>query len=123
MTPEDLIPDFDEMKEMADRAARLKGKVIALKANISMYEAQVIKEAMTNRDHWQDGKRPGITYCQSVVSKVGNTDTDREVLYGWRIELAETVEELTLAEGYIQMMRDRLDLFRTLSANERKSFV
>lgn len=123
MEPEELIPDFDDMEKWSHQAAALKGRLVGLKANLSMYEAQTIYTAMTNQDFWIGNKRPGITYCQAVVAKIGNTDIDRQALFDWRRELADTVEELTLVEHLIDIAKAKLDLYRTLSANTRKSFL
>ena len=123
MEPEELIPDFDDMEKWAYQAAVLKGQVIRTKAELAMYEAQVIHTAMTNQAHWIGSKRPGITYCQAVVAKIGNTEVDKKVLYNWRHDLADKIEELALAEHLIDLAKAKLDLFRTLSANTRKSFL
>lgn len=123
MEPEELIPDFDDMEKWAHQAAGLKGQVIRIKAELAMYEAQVIHTAMTDQAYWISSKRPGITYCQAVVAKIGNTEVDRKVLDHWRHDLADKIEELALVEHLIDLAKAKLDLFRTLSANTRKSFL
>jgi len=118
---EDLIPDFNDMQELTDEIGRAKAQLINVKANIQALQATLIKEALTNTNHWIGGKQPSMSYCKEVVSVIGNTDIDAEELRELVLVHAETVEKLAMLEGLYQIYKDKFDLYRTISANERKA--
>jgi len=120
---EELIPDFDTMETLAEEAAKLKANVIVTKAKLVAFEAQVMREALTNNDNWIGGKRPSMAYCEKIVKYLGNNEEDKKKLIDLRTLLAEQIEEHQLLEHLINLNRDKLDLYRTLSANTRKSFI
>lgn len=120
---ENLIPDFDELTDMAADAARAKAEIILLKTGIARLEAFCIREALETRIYWVGGKRPTAQYCSNVIKILGNTKEEEENLWKLRIELAEKTETLQLLTEIIQIQKSKLDLYRTKSANERKGFL
>lgn len=120
---EELIPDFDDMTNMATNAARAKAKIVVIKAELAKLEATCIKEAMTQKDFWIGGKRPTGQYCNDVVKILGNTKIEERNLSILRIDLAEEIEKLHLLSELLQIQKSRLDLYRTKCANERKGFL
>ena len=120
---EELIPDFDRMEELATEAARLKSRMLVLKYEIGAYESRCVRDAQIHKEYWIGGKQPSMAYCDRVVVILGNSAEDAAWLAAHRNELAEVTEALGLVESLIVINRDKLDLFRTLSANERKGFL
>jgi len=120
---EELIPDFDQMEEFARQAAELSAQIVVVKHALSMKEAEVVRDALTNKDYWIGNKQPSMSYCDKVVSKLGNTDADREELSNLREQLADLVQRSEMLQHIISLGRDKLDLYRTISANERKGFL
>lgn len=120
---EALIPDFDELESLAEKAAEAKRKTIGLEHQLKQLEAQFISEALSNREYWQEGKRPTVTFCNTVVKEIGNTDEQREQLMELRQELAQQEELYYLHNSLIDIKRDKLALYRTESANKRKAFL
>jgi len=119
----ELVPDFSEFEELTRQAAVLQGKLYLLKYQLKMFEAELITAAMMNRDYWREGKRPTVSYCDKVVVAIGNTKDDTERLLAFRETIAGTTEELQLALGMIDLMKNKLELYRTISANERKGYL
>jgi len=118
-----LIPDFDLMQALIDQLAEARAREFAVKNHLKEKEADVVREAMLNRDLWEGTKPPTMSYCDKVVSVLGNNDKDKEDLFSTRRELASTMEVIERLQGTIQVMRDKLDLYRTFSANERKAHI
>lgn len=123
MEQDELIPDFSEFEELTRQAAMLQGKLYLLKHQLRMFEAELITTAMLNKDYWREGKRPTVSYCERVVMAIGNTEEDTKRLLHFREGIAKTTEELQLALGMIELMKNRLELYRTMSANERKGYL
>ena len=118
-----LLPDFDEMSNCAASLAETKAHLIVLKSAIREKEAKCIREALTNKDFWLGVKPPSMQYCTTVIKVLGNTEADGIELGELRSNLAALIELEELQVRRIQAMRDQLDLFRTLSANTRRSHL
>lgn len=123
MEAEEFMPDFDDFEKMAADVARLKAEILTIKGALSQAEAVCMREALTNSDYWIGGKRPAMNYCEKIVKELGNTEEDRIVLRNLRVALANKTEAYQLLQHLITSSRDKLDLYRTLSANQRKSFL
>lgn len=123
MEAENLIPDFDDFETLAKDAAKLKSNLIVVKGQLAKLEAECMRTALTNSDHWVGGKRPSMAYCEKIVKFIGNTPEDQVNLSNLRQELAELTEAYQLFQYLITMERDKLDLYRTLCANTRKGFL
>lgn len=119
--PDDnLIPDFVELEEMTQEASRAKAVATALEHELEQLEAKYIKQALDDKQYWPKNKPPSMSYCNSVVVEVGNTPEQAEHLLRLRKEIAENLEKFHTLKDLIQIKRDKLDLYRTKSANERK---
>lgn len=118
-----FMPDFDDFEKMATDAARLKADILVTKNALSEIEAQCMRAALTDSAYWIGNKRPSMAYCEKIVKEIGNTEEDSAALCDLRNQLAEMTEAYQLLQHLITLSRDKLDLYRTLSANQRKSFL
>ena len=118
-TTKDLVPDFDDMEQIIKDLAVVESKRIALDSSYKSKQAECIRDALTNQDYWIGSKQPSMAYCNSVVAYVGNTDDDMLELNNMINELAMLSERSNLLKQTLQLYRDKLDLYRTQSANER----
>ena len=123
MEIEHLVPDFDDFEKLINDVARLKAEVLVIKTALSQLEAQCMKEALTNKDYWIGGKMPSMSYCEKVVKELGNTEKDATDLRNLRTELANKTESYQLLQGLITLNRDKLDLHKSISFNQPKSFL
>lgn len=121
MPNENLIPDFDTMIAHAEEAAKLRAKEIILKSELQCLEAICVREAILNREYWLSDKPPSMSFCDAVVKVIGNTEEERSNLENLRNELAAVTEQMVLLESLMYIDKNRLDLYRTLCANERTS--
>jgi hypothetical protein len=119
----DLIPDFDEMEELAALMAEAKARMIYLESEIESLQAKFIRQALTNSDYWPKNKPPTMSYCNSVVAKIGNTEEQEEKLRKLRLDLSDAEETYRHLRKLIDLRQDKLNLYRTESANKRKSFM
>lgn len=119
MDLDELLPDFDMMYKIIQGISDLSHKVKMLEIEIGRLEAEYMKEALTDSTLWVDGKRPTITYCTEVVKIVGNNDSEKEQINALRAELSKAKSEYEQARESLLLERNKLDLYRTISANER----
>ena len=123
MEVEQLVPDFDDFEQMIANVARVRAEILTIKAALTRLEAQCMREALTNSAYWVGGKRPAMNYCEKVVKELGNTEEDAANLANLRTELANKTETYQLLQGLITLNRDKLDLHKSISFNQRKSFL
>lgn len=117
---ENKLPDFDDMDKMARVVADSKAKLEDAKNGLESYVADCIREAMTDQAYWIDGKRPTMGYAEKVIALHGNTDEDRIELYELRQEIIKQTQRYQEAKALLDNMRDRIDVWQTVSANQRK---
>ena len=123
MEESNLIPDFDELEELAEKASEAKARSISLDHQIKALEAEYIVEALNNREYWQEGKKPTITYCDRVVRQIGNTAEEADKLIELRQAQVDAEQTYQYYSSLIELRRDKLALYRTESANKRKAFL
>ena len=116
---EGLLPDFDTMYSIITGLGELGTRIRNLKNDIEQLEASCIRDALTNNLYWLDAKRPTITFCVEVVKVIGNTEGERAQLRTMRTNLSELEGEYEQVRERLMLERNKLDLYRTLSANER----
>ena len=118
----ELIPDFDSMQELVELIGKTHAKLLQAKEMYKQAQAECIQEAITDKNYWIGNKIPSMKYCETVVAVLGNTAEERTELEAMRGTITELTEKHKLLTGLLQVMRDKLDLFRTMSANERKVY-
>lgn len=123
MNSDDLLPDFDDFDRITHEAAKVKAELIVIKSQLAQLEAQCMHNALTISDNWIGGKRPSMSYCEKIVKEIGNNEQERDMLIDLRRQLADKTEALQLLQYLITVNREKLDLFQTLSANNRKGFL
>lgn len=116
---EKLLPDFDDMDELARASSQARLKANTIKNTLEEYIAGCVRAAYTTQEYWPSGKSPTQSYIERVVKVLGNTETDAKIIK----ELSEQYEtahaEYSEAYNLLQNLKDRISVFQTLSANQR----
>lgn len=121
---ETQLPDFDEMNDLAESAARAKAKIEMLERVEERLSAEFMRQAMLNKEYWFTNKPPNSTvHLAKIVAKVGNTDEQRTQLENIGEEIAHATEEYVRAVEKLQTCRDKIAVFQTESANKRIATV
>lgn len=108
------LPDFDDMDKMARIVADAKAKLEDAKNALDVEIAMMIGAAELA------GKKPTGVYIEKVISILGNNEQDAQRLQQIRNEIVEQTRRYQEAKGLLDNMRDRIDVFQTVSANGRK---
>lgn len=109
------LPDFDDLLELSNTIATLTREKIILENRIKLIESNVVKECMTNAAYWTSGKQPSMDYVKSTWMVSGFDDE----LLPYKEQLADVVSSLEKCKMQFQVYRDLVDVWRTISANER----
>lgn len=123
MLNEELLPDFDTMDEIAKAIAAAKLKADSLKLSWETKVAECVKSAYTDKDCWVNGKPPTQSYIDNVVKVLGNSPQDADLINSLRIEYRSAVRDAEVNSSLLETMRNRIQVFQTMSANRRQGLL
>jgi len=112
-----LMPDFDDMMKLSEQIKNTDIEKARLELLISEGEANVFKVAMTDPDFLINGKPPAVSFVKETYKYTGLTGE----LMTLRSSLIEIIAEHGNLVRKFKLFDQMLDVWRTLSANERKS--
>lgn len=111
----EIIPDYDKFVSLTNEIGELLYQKLMLEKEIKSREAEIIKECSTNSAYFRDGKPPSMSFISSTYQYSGISGE----LLPLREKLAEVSSLLEKSKLKLIVLRDMLDVWRTLSANER----
>ncbi len=111
----EAIPDFDDFMKLADEIGELSFKRMQLDNIIKGKEAMIVTQASTDIGYFMNGKAPSMSYIESTYKYTGFDGK----LMDDRIALADITAMLEKKKIQLSIYRDMLEVFRTVSANER----
>lgn len=107
------IPDFEDFLKLADEIAELSFAKMSLEVEIKDGESNTFKEAM--KQPLENGKLPSASFVTNAYMSQGLNGE----LTPLRIKYAEISSKLDKKKIQLSVYRDMLEVFRTVSANER----
>lgn len=125
MNIDELLPDFDDLEQLAGEAARAQLESEHVYRKIRDGEAACIAQCMGDKTLWPDNKRPAETgiYLTKVVPQLGNNEEQREKLTKLRVQYAEARNRAQECKDLLELGKKRIDVFQTISANRRQTLV
>jgi len=109
------IPDFDDFMKLANEIGELSYNKLDLENKLKAKESEVFKSAM--KQPLENGKLPSASF---VTNAYIHTGFDGELM-GMRNDLAYAQSQLDKKRIQLSIYRDMLEVFRTISANERNT--
>lgn len=111
----DVIPDFDDLVKIVDEIQKLSFEKLRLENLIKAAESETFKQAMSKP--LENGKFPSSSFVSNAYLHTG---LDGELIQQ-REELAGIASKLERKKLLLSLYRDMMEMFRTVSANERTS--
>lgn len=111
------LPDFSEFMSVTEEIGKLLYTKLLLEKEIKKLEANVVIEAMVNEKYFIGGKPASMSYLESTLKFTG---LNGEIV-PLREELARVTGKLEESKLRLYVYKDMLEVWRTLSANERNS--
>jgi hypothetical protein len=111
----EAIPDFEDFMKLADEIANLSYNKMQLENGIKAKEAETFRTAMSQP--LENGKLPSASF---VTNAYVHTGFNGELL-AEREKLAYVQSALENKKIQLSIYRDMINLFQTVSANERSS--
>ena len=109
------IPDFEDFMKLASEIAELSLKKMQLENIIRAKESKAVTQVNIDQEYWMNGKPPSMSYIESTYKYTG---VDGKLVED-RSKLAETTAMLEKKKIQLSIYRDMINLFQTVSANER----
>ena len=113
------LPDFYDMMKVGDEIGDLILKKLRLEAEIKSTRANVVMEVSTGEKYYINGKQPAMNFIDSTYKVTGLAGEIPPLEY----KLAELTASLEAKKIQYEVYKNLLDMWRTLSANERNSGV
>jgi hypothetical protein len=110
-----LLPDFEEIMTLLEDIKTLQFEKTLLELDIKVKVARVYLDATSESKYFIGGKPPSATFIKSTWEEIG---FNNEILAD-RKRLVELGANLKYNENKLSTYRDMIDVWRTLSANER----
>lgn len=111
------LPDFEDLFGIIEKVRTISLEKMFLEAKIKHEEAKVMVEARSNSKYFENGKPPAISFIESTYLFTGFDNS----LLPLREKLAELSSELEYHRMRFQLEKDKIDVWRTQSANERNA--
>lgn len=113
------IPDFEDLMKLSKDISVLMYERMSIEAEIKSGESKVFETASTVETYFQNGKPPSSTYIDNTYKYRGLNGE----LYPLRLKLAGVVSQLEEKRLQMDIYKLMLDVWRTLSANQRSANI
>jgi hypothetical protein len=111
----EAIPDFDDLTKLVEEIQTLSFKKMQLENSLEASEAETFRTAMSKP--LENGKFPSSSF---VINAYSHTGLNGELVEK-REELARVSSMLERTKLLLSLYRDMMEMFRTVSANERNA--
>lgn len=110
------IPDFSEFMNVVDKIGELSFRKLTLENEIKLKESEAMSTA-TREILQTTGKQPSVSYVEGMFKYSGF----KNEIIPHREELARVTADLEREKLRLSVYKDMLEVWRTLSANERNT--
>ena len=119
ITNESELPDFDEMIEAVEKIKELSLRRATIELSLKKEEAELVRTVTSDPKYFMNGKAPSMSYIEGAYKYTGIDNC----LLPVRSSLIEVTAELEYEKAKFYLMKDKLDIWRTISANERATLL
>lgn len=112
-------PDFEDVMKIVERIRELSLDSAILSNKIKFMESDIAVEVTENEKYFINGKPPSMTYINATY-KVTGFDGELKKM---RQDLAQMESELEYRKNLLGVQKDKLEVWRTESANQRASVL
>lgn len=113
--------DLDYMVGLVEDIARFQEDLAKAKLALDMYKAEIARHVTKHENYWINGKPPSMSYISSDYQVLGYDDESRKELQNLENAVIELDAEFTRARTRFTVEREKLDVWRTASANARNT--
>lgn len=111
------LPDYEDFMNLAEKIESFSKEKSMLEIKIKSRESEIVKTVTTDPAYFQMGKAPSMAYIDAAYKYAGLSNE----LIPMRELLADRTVQVDKLKLTMDIYRTMLDIWRTLSANERKA--
>jgi hypothetical protein len=111
------LPDFDDLQTIINEIATLEQEVGERKIELDVAEGQLTQKALTDTTMYINQKAPSMDYTRTAILAI-----DAELVKR-RLEINTLDSVLKYKKAYYALELLKIEIWRTQSANERKSLL
>ena len=115
------IPDFDDLISLTATIGLLQQQVEFSKIELDEFKADITRFVSDDENFFQNGKPPSMAFITANYHNIGYNDESRARLHGLRLQIAENEAKLHEKELLFRVYQTQIDIWRTLSANQRSA--
>lgn len=113
------LPDFEDLARSIDTISQLALEKSVLDITIKEMECNVFKIAITDEKYLQQGKIPSTAHIENTYRYTG---LNNEIL-PYRLKLAKVSSELEKQRLSFELMKDKIEIWRSEQATKRISLT
>ncbi len=113
------VPDFDDMQKAISEIHDMSFRKLSLEIDIKSREAEIIFKVLSDSKYFVNNRPPSMTLMDSTYKYTG---IEGELL-PLRKELARLTSLLDYSRSNFHLMKSKIDVWRSQTANERASFI
>jgi len=113
------IPDFEDFMKLSEEISKLMYKKMSLESEIKELESAVFRKVTKDTDFFQNGRPPSMSYIEQTYKYTGLSNELMPV----RDDLAKVVSELERKKLQMDIYKSMIEVWRTLSSNQRSASV
>ena len=113
------LPDYEDFMNLAEMIESVGKQKAILEIQIKTRETEVVRIVTTNPEFFQAGKVPSMALVEATWKYTGIENE----LVPLRLSLAEQTASLEKLKIKMDIYKTMLDIWRTLSANERSAGI
>lgn len=113
--------DLDYMLDLAEKMAETQLALSKSKHAETLFKAEIAQRVTENDKYWVNGKVPSMAYINSHYHVLGFDEDSGKSLYNLAEKIIELESELLRLRTKYNIERDKLEVWRTISANNRNA--
>jgi hypothetical protein len=111
------LPEFDALFDIVNQSAVLSARKLSLENEIKQKEAETVLKVTTDEKYFVGGKQPSMSFIESTYKVTGIENS----IVPLRASYAEVAVALEKLRGTLDIYKEMLGVWQTLSANERRT--
>lgn len=122
---EDSPFDLELMLKLSDDMATAQTTLLKLKHADTLLKAYIAQTVTSDSKYWVNDKPPTMAYISSHYHVLGHDEETRDALNKMAEQIIELEGDLLRLRTKFQIEKDKLEVWRTVSANNRgaRSFI
>jgi len=109
------LPDFDDLMDRIQTIGKLSEEKEYIEIEIMVREADIVRTVTTDKNYFINDKPPAMNFVEATYKRTGLNGE----LVEYRQRLANVSARLEVARKSYDLLKSRIEVWRSIQANER----